>query len=280
MSVPSVRPFTPNHSINEVAFVISFAQVLSEDNLRRLKELEPQYTNDLPKVEEIQASGFQISSENGQMEPLPNRLASVSFKKFNDKGELKWALRAEQNILVVNCLDYSGGWKDVWPRVLSYLSIAIPTIISAENSIVSLGLQYIDKFIYEGDFDLYQSDAIFNLDSIYLNAQINASGPLWHLNQGWFSEVPSLPLIRTLNKLNITAALADKEHITTIEHNANMQFRNPFSNKKSLFDDKIAGDIAFKYYFDHLHLANKKVLSQLLNDERIKDIKLFGEMNG
>jgi uncharacterized protein (TIGR04255 family) len=270
----SVRPFTPNHSIHEVAFVINFEKPLSESILKKLKEVGNQFSEELPKVEEQQAMGFSFSSENKKVEPAPSKFAALAFKKIDGKGDLKWALRAEANFLAVNCLDYSGGWSEVWPKVKRYLSAMIPVVVSTENPVITLTLQYIDKFIYEGTPDSYQSSTIFDTNSKYLSEQVTKSGPYWHLHQGWFIELSVVPQSRFLNRLNLTAAMADQEHLTTIDHSVIVQFKNSLSNAKSLFEREIGDELAIDYYYNKLHIENKSVLKLLLNEERIKEIKL------
>lgn len=273
-TVRPVRPVKPDHSINEVVFVLTFSQQLSEKNLQSLVQLKEAFKNELPKMESQQGIGFSFSP-NGNIEPQPSRLSSVAFKQFNQRGEFDWALRAEGNILAVNCLDYSGGWKNIWPKAHNYLKIAAQKIINPDNAIESLTLQYIDRFIYEGQIDWYKTSIIFNDGSEYLNKKVTKAGPFWHIHQGWFDSIrePVLP-IRILNRLNIMAALADKEHYTTIDHSATVQFRKKITNPKSLFDDSIKEITAIDYYFGILHDSNKQVLLDLLNDDRIDDINL------
>lgn len=273
---PSVRPFTSNHSIHEVAFVINFARPLSESDLNRLKETGHQFESELPKVEEQQAVGFRVNvnPEENKVEQAPTKLASLAFKSFDAKGELKWALRADANFLAVNCLDYSGGWSKVWPKVKRYLSAIIPVLVTSENPIISLTLQYIDKFIYEGNPETYQASTIFDISSKYLSKQVTESGPYWHLHQGWFVDLSVVPQSRILNQLNMTAAMSDQEHYTTIDHSIIVQFKNPLSNAKSLFEREISGTPGIDYYYNKLHIENKDVLRKLLNEERIREIKL------
>ncbi len=275
MTANSVRPFTPDHSIHEVAFVINFANPIAENVLVNFKGLSDKFISDLPKIDEQRASGFIINPrEKIVSQELDEKLVSLSFKSFNSKGKATWNLRGEASILAVNCLDYSR-WDDVWSRVFQYLAIAIPVFVSPENPIVSLALQYIDKFIYEGNPDSYKISTIFDTKSGYLNKQVNDSGPFWHLHQGWFVNRSDVPTTRILNQLNITAALVDKEHFTTIDHNSVLQFKTHISSSKYLLEREISGKKAIDFYFNHLHAENKEILSKLLNEKRIKEIKLF-----
>jgi len=268
-----VRPVKPNHSINEVVFVLHFSKSLSESDLQSLVQLEDQFKDELPKMEEKKGSGFSFSTENQQMEMLPSMLMSVAFKRMNDKNEFDWALRAERNFIAVNYLNYGNGWKEIWPKVKDYLTHAAQKLINTELSVESLALQYIDRFIYEGQIDCYEASTVFDEQSEYLNKKVTTVGPYWHIHQGWFETIKELP-VRILNILNITAAMADKEHHTTIDHSATIQFKQKITNHKTLFEDIIKGKTTIDYYFDLLHEENKQVLRELLNKERIDDIKL------
>ncbi len=269
----TVRPVKPEHSINEVVFVLNFSQPLSENNLQLLKQLEDLLKDALPKIEAQEAAGVRINP-NGQIEPQPSRLMSLTFKHPTaNKGEFDWALRAEGSFIAVNCLDYTGGWNNIWPKAHDFLRLAADKLISTDNSIDSIALQYIDRFIYEGQTDSYKTSIIFNDESVYLNKKVTKAGAFWHIHQGWFDYVKELP-VRILNRLNITAAMADKEHHTTIDHSATIQFKKKITNHKTLFDETIKEKIAIDYYFDMLHKENKNILRELLNQDRIEDIKL------
>lgn len=267
-----VRPVKPDHSINEVVFVINFSKPFSEKELESLTELEDLLKDDLPKMEQHKGAGFRLSPE-GQMETLSSKLVALSFKHYNEKNSFDWTLRAEGHFIAVNCLDYSDGWEVIWPKVHNYLNHAAQKLVSTELSIESLALQYIDRFIYEGQIDCYEASTIFDEQSDYLNKKVTKVGPYWHIHQGWFDTIKELP-VRILNILNITAAMADKEHHTTIDHSATIQFKQKITNHKTLFEGTIKGMPTVDYYFDLLHKDNKQVLRDLLNSDRIDDIKL------
>ena len=268
-----VRPVKPDHSINEVVFVLHFSKPLSEEDLEALTQLEDQLKDELPKMEDKKGTGFSFSSDSQQIEALPSRLMAIAFKRMNDKNEFDWALRAEGNFIAVNCLNYGNGWKEVWPKAKDYLNQAAQKLINTELSVESLALQYIDRFIYEGQIDCYKASTIFDEESEYLNKKVTNVGPYWHIHQGWFDTIKELP-VRILNILNITAAVADKEHHTTIDHSATIQFRKKITNYKTLFEDTMKGTTTIDYFFDLLHEENKQVLRDLLNSDRINEIKL------
>lgn len=270
--MPTARPSNPDHSINEVAFVLNFSQPLSENNLLSLKQLEDQLKDTLPKMDLQEGAGIQIMPD-GKMVPQKSKLLSLAFRHFNNKDEFDLALRAEGNLIAVNCLDYEDGWKQIWPKVHDFLKAAASKLISTENPIDSLALQYIDRFIYEGQIESYKTSTIFDTDSVYLNKKVSNTGPFWHIHQGWF-EIKKDLSSRILNRLNITATLADKEHHTTIDHSGTIQFKKKIVNYKTLFDESINGSIAIDYYFNLLHDENKHILQNLLNEDRIADIKL------
>lgn len=268
-----VRPVKPDHSINEVVFVLTFSKSLSDENFNALTQLEDFLKDDLPKMELQQGAGIRFNSANQQMEPLPPKTLALSFKHYTD-DTFDWALRAEGNFIAINCLDYSEGWKNIWPKVHRYLNHTTQKLVNTELSIESLSLQYIDRFIYEGQMDCYETSTIFDEKSEYLNSKVTKVGPYWHIHQGWFVSIKELSS-RILNILNITATIADKEHHTTIDHSATVQFKQKITNHKTLFKETIQGETTVDYYFNLLHDENKKILSELLNKERIEDIHLM-----
>ena len=162
----NVRPVKPEHAINEVVFVLIFTQTLTEQSLYSLKQLEEQLQGKSFKMETREGSGVQIDS-SGKIEAQPARLLSITFKHFTNKQQFDWALRAQENFLAINCLDYDGGWNKIWPQAHNLLKIAADKLVNTEQSIESLSLQYIDRFIYEGEIKSYKTSTILNDKSDY-----------------------------------------------------------------------------------------------------------------
>ena len=99
-----VRSVKPDHSINEVVFVLNFSKPFSEKEFESLAQLEGLLKDDLPKMEMQKGGGFRLSPD-GQIETLSPKLLSLSFKHNNEKDTFDWALRAERNFIAVNCLE-------------------------------------------------------------------------------------------------------------------------------------------------------------------------------
>ena len=263
-----IRPVKPEHSIKEVVFVLKLSKQLSVESLQVLKQLEDSIKSELPIMEPQEATSFVVKPGN-QISVQPPRLASLAFKNSTENnGQFDWMLRAESDFIAVNCLNYTR-WKEVWPKARNYLSLASNKLASTENPIVSIALQYLDQFIYEEKKE-FKTSIVFNDDSDFLSGIVSKAGPLWHTYQGWFGNKNEQPI---LHSLNITAAMAGKEHHTTIDHRGTIQFKNKTTNHKTLFNE-IKNKTAADHYFDLLHEENKQILKDLLNKERIKDIKL------
>lgn len=268
----NTRPINASHSISEVVFVLQFAQDLSDSTISQLTALEEKLKPELPKMEVMKAIGFEIKDDQVIAPSGPQeKLAGVRFSKYSEAAELLWTIRAERNFISVNCLDYER-WMPVWERAYSYLAIVAPKLISPENPLTSIALQYVDKFVYEGEKDDYSYTDLFEAESGYLSRNVVNAGPFWHSHQGWFDNYTDTS--RTLNRLNINVARADKDHLTTIDHQLVTQFIEPISNPSILFDSQAGQSAMVEGVFTTMHEANKNVLRGLLNAVILKKISL------
>lgn len=266
----SIRPLHSDHSINEVVFVIQFANPLSELAIEKISQLAPVLKNELPVMEVVQGIQVQINPFEGSVPKiLHTKPNGVIFRRFGADGKNELMLRAENNFISVNCFTYTR-WSEVWGRVRNLLEKVAAPIMSPENPVSAIILQYIDQFIFKGDKNDYSFTEIFNPDSSYVTKKSSEVGPLWHIHQGWF-EFDLIPSAgRCLSVLNINSAIADKEHVTTIDSNCMAQYPDAIANPKTIFsgDEQLGIDVVF----NNLHAHNKRILKDLLSAQMQKKI--------
>jgi len=273
----NTKPVNKTHSIAEVAFVFQFASDFIDADINRVMSLKHILKDQLPNMEPIQAIGIQL--QGGSVNPpnfLPAKLMGVSFSCFGKDGSVEKLLKIEKNMVVVNVMTYTR-WSAVWDEVRNYLQLVAEKISGPENQVVTIGLTYIDRFVYEGKAMEYRCTDVFNEASEFLTSRAFKAGPYWHVHQGWFE--PSEVAPRCLNILNINSADAGNEHHTTIEHRGVFQFLDPISNIKSMFfggDDESSKESKIDQFFTKLHENNKEVLLKTLSKEMIKEIQLEG----
>lgn len=265
------RPINSNHSIDEVVFVFLFSRPFSEENIQYLIDIEEKITNGKLKKEIHQGTEVKVGPQ-GEIKAQPVKVKSLHFKGVDESNNLEWLIRVESKFISINCLNYSR-WENIWEKAFDYFKILTPHLISTDNPIESVSLQYLDRFVYNGKIENYKTTNIFNEGTDYLNRKIAEVGPFWHLHQGWFNKNIKIGS-RILNRLNITAAMADKEHHTTVDHNATIQFDPKITNFKTLFEDVTDEKLNVVYFFESLHLENKVILRNLLNETMKKEINL------
>lgn len=270
----TLRPVHTEHSVLEVAFVLHFSRPFSEDAISNITQLRETLQNELPKLDKIIGLGvrFQAGGQDPFGTPPEQKLVGVSFKHFVDNGAFDWNLRVEDQMAAVNCLAYTR-WSETWEQAKRYLDLVSRLLIAPENPVVSISLEYVDRFLFGGAQEDFPFVEIFKTDSLFLTAHTRNSGGLWHVNQGWFeNDVPEAK--RALNILNITAGHSEGEHQTTVHHNCTMQFGKPLTSHKMLFANDESGQQKVERIFTWLHSKNKEILNALLSDDMLVRIGL------
>lgn len=209
----SVRTLNSEHSIQEVIFSIHFVKQLNNVDIERLLVLKELLKSNFSKVEDLKLASFKIQGQKVE-HIAQNDLAGLFFSNAKEDGTtLDWAIRIQNDFVSVSCLDYKG-WLKIWPKALNYLKTISELIINKENSIKTINLRYINRFISDNQKQYPWAD-IFNIKSPYLTHNIKNTRSLWHLYQGWMESDAIIKHIY-LNNLNLEAGVENEELITTI----------------------------------------------------------------
>lgn len=267
----SFKPVGDRHAIMEVVFQLVFLREFQAKELNRLAEAHEEWKSDLPKIERPTVFQFAIAPEGGISPDQPEPAAPVLFKSFKRDGGLGWQLAAQHNWIAVNCLAYSR-WAAVSRQAKGLLAKALSQVTSVDNPLTSISLQYVDKFLWEGNPDDYRANDLLNTDSGFFPESFNPTFPAWHHHRGEFSfheneEIPH----RILNRVHLDAAFEDKVPFVKVDTVMRVDLKNAIAQDNSDIEKLM------DKFFDSLHLENKKLLSEVINAKAKKAISLFGE---
>ena len=267
----SFKPIGDRHAILEVVFQLVFLRDFNADELKRLVAAHAEWKSDLPKIERMQVIQFAVGPENSPPPLQQEPAAPVSFKSFKRDGGVDWQLGAQGNWLAVNCLAYSR-WAAVSKQAIGLLVKALRHIASPDNPITSISLQYIDKFNWEGDLNDYRVDELINRNSGFFPESFAPNFPGWHHHRGEFTfhEQEEIPH-RILNRVHLDAALEEQIPFVKIDTVMRVDLKEPITS------DNEATDSIIDSFFNTLHLKNKKLLSDVINEKSKDAISLFGE---
>lgn len=269
------RPISDRHAIVEVVFGLIFKRHFSATEIEGLLEQhEHHLKEELPKVG--RTSAVQIVFGEGAIPPdvsIPAPTSGVTFDAVQRDGTLGWRLKADDKALYVNCLIYSN-WTDTWQTARNYLKLATDTLGNSENPVVSLVLQYIDVFEWQGEEADYDLAQLLDVDSPYIPKPLWRRGPLWHLHQGWYRS-DGLPAEgRLLERIHLDGTVdrksKSKRLIVKMDTFLNLTLKRPCDPSIVFRDDEALADGVFVA----LHDLNKQIVSDYITAEMAERISL------
>lgn len=266
--VMAFRPRHQDHAIVDVVFAINLAREVPPPVMKTIGELKAEWTNELPISEEIQGHEVFVGPPPSGVSTHRTMVAGHSFKAVKRDGSTEWMVRFLGRLVTVNCGSYTR-WNNVWPIARSFLQRACQKVVVGNNSISSIGLQYIDEFVWEGDPKSYSISGLIREGSEFPSA-LRDKGPLWHLHQGWFeSNVEKLRIKgRRLEKLHIDAVERKGQYVTRVDTTLRHDLSDKITDVTRNFDEILDP------VFDAMHERNKQLIRSFLTDEMQRRIKL------
>lgn len=261
------QPLRGRNALEAAVFAVELRMPPSPQAIPAIREALRQYENELPGEQVSQPNGFVIAMGAGVP---PFGEAFRFFAKPN--GEHSWRVQLTANVLQVACFDYTR-FDLVWPQAMRYL-YAMLAAADADSVVTSISHQYVDKFVYRDGMPLeeYIMEELFSRDSPYLTDNSWKNGPLWHVYQGWFSDVE--PNSRVLHQLNITNTELGPHKIGSIvDHRCVQQAAHGYqmtANAMAAMQNSEAGSLDAT--MRKLHTLNKEVLKQLLQTKKLHEI--------
>lgn len=257
------KPIGEKHAIEVASFIVAFERPFDANVVEALPGLQTLLKDDYPAFNITNV--MQVKFTDGKFDQESGAVSGCQFQKFREDGRPAWMLKVEGNAIVVSCMDYSR-WSEVSSKALSHMKTVLMLVNSDTNAVVSTILQVVDRFV-TSDKEDYSIGGVFNIESNYLNKQALESGRLWHIYQGWFDKSHSELGGQILNVLNVSTSDTPNGISTTIDYAAHLQFQ-PAISVEALNDSFL------RKAFDALHVSNKSIVKDLLNEKQQKAIGL------
>jgi uncharacterized protein (TIGR04255 family) len=274
------KPIGGNNALEAVAFVVGLSRALNERESESLVSLQTRFNEELPGFLTLKGVQFHLAegSPGGPVAAQRQRMSGVLLQRFMPDGKVAWALRPENDRVIVQCHQYTS-WDAVWPQARKYLLATLRAIAATDNSVAGVAVQFIDKFEYLDVPADYTISEVFREDSPYLTAQAKKAGVAWHIHQGWFETYPIRPEgpVRVLNMLNLQSAEVNAKLVATIDHVQQLTLGEANLTIDSLFgaaDSAEAGSDAFNTMFETLHVRNSDLVRRTLCDNKLAAIGL------
>lgn len=259
--IEGFEPIHSAHAIEQVAFVIQFNGAITDETLLRISRATAQFNNDddLPGYIEIQGVNFVIGANVPQQ--TNNSPSGFIRRSVARDGSLECELRIERNLITFVSTKYSR-WNEVWQRVSRYLDLLLP-IYFEQLSLSAVGLNYLDKFSWNGDLNKFNAASLLNRNSKYISSHIFDTAEYWHCHTGVFIRSDE----QTKRLLNINIDHVDEsrpdgiKRIVAITTTVTDQFNQPGYQQFAIGNHTIA---MVGTHMQNIHDFGKSVLGDLL----------------
>lgn len=268
MSIEKLYPFAGEHAVQNVVFIVEWADQLTTDALVEACKLATKYRNlGLPEMSQqnMLEVKFHNGEAQGQSAQTSSGLGGVQFTSHaRNDGSARMVVISRTNIMVM-IPDYTR-WDIVWTEVQAYLKPALEQIGSL-RPINVIGLQYNDVFSWQDDPSELDLSEVFVKDCFIPLHALEQKG-LWHLHHGYIEKRISPVGCSLLHNLNVDLNDVNGQRRINIvgSHRASLVeplWQSHLKNKSVVLDMFVA-----------LHTSNKVVLEKLLTPAVCEKIKL------
>ncbi|WP_442498237.1 TIGR04255 family protein [Methylobacter sp. sgz302048] len=268
----SCFPINDAHAIVEVIIFVQFSPQFSKSTIQKLAAIEHDLKEDLPKANPLKKIAFQFNQAEHSSAVGLDELAGIELQRIKKDGSIEWMLRTTEDAIAIHCLDYTR-WDNVWSQAEAYLQKAFMHIDGSNSFVSSIGLKYIDRFLYDSHAEKYDLSELFDRNTPHI-VKTAFDHNLWHCHSGWFEDLDNL---QCLNQLNIDSNYinikGEKTLAISIDHNA-IAIMNNDNNLYSIIEQNSNQVTKLNEIIYKLHLKNKEILTNLLSKEMLNRINL------
>jgi uncharacterized protein (TIGR04255 family) len=178
---PHFEPIFPSHAIERCAAMVIFEQQLPAKALQKVvDQAQSSFRN--AGLETVSGAniGMQLDFVTGRATPLPPGAGPTIFTSRD---------RATNFIIAPNALTVQTGRYVRWqPFAGQFEELMLPFVQAYADivSITSLQLEYLDRFIWTGDWGNLQLEHLLRPDSGFVVERAALSHGQWHSHSGWF----------------------------------------------------------------------------------------------
>jgi uncharacterized protein (TIGR04255 family) len=263
-----IRPYSDQHAIKTMAFVVEPERDISPDEFERLSVLEKKLKSELPRLVSHRAVTLNLGADGGATSNLHAGEGPGGFTldRLMADGTPEWALSLQPNFVRVLCNKYER-WEGTWKKAQYYFDEALPIVLE-DNSIKAITLQYVDEFKIEGNVAEFRAEELFRTGSPYLTPVVFDAESLWHSHSGRFCTTEDGH--RLLNVVNVSL-VAQEDGVTA---QIVMTHKIDAPTGGGLFSPDEDPRAGMDRLMCLLHENDKQILSEVITDKYIELIGL------
>lgn len=259
-------PFGGNHAIQSAVFALEWAEPLTPDLVKKLREVLKPLRADFPGPEQTQqkltvnlgSGAHQVHTDEGSGFILTRPGVSVASPSRS--------LIIEEKRCIIQIADYTR-WKDAKADVDRYLDLVFPEIAKS-RPINVIGLQYVDAFRWKGSPSSMPVVDILKKSSKYLSPNVFELKELWHSHHGYFETCHEPREAKQLDNVNVNKI--EDEGVASLQILTSHRAQFPLPIWANEGDARHVVNVTY----ERMHDRNKAILADLLTDEVQHMIKL------
>lgn len=266
----SFKPINPKNAISEAVFMVHFIRPLFEHESVGIRNLHDKLKDDFPKLSD-QAIQINFIAPN-QMPPA----APIEMAVYGPDGGFVRRLSVNGAVLAINELHYTR-WEEVSKRAIGYLTKVLDVIATSSStaatlplSVRAIGLQIIDRFVWDGD------PKEFALNKALVRPFERLPSAVWGAQNPWMSSHTKFetgPIGAIVDKLDVWAAAfpPNPKMTVQIDNILENQYQPPTSIPEP--NSFVQGNgKKLQEVYDLLHKRNKAMLRELVVEYLRKQI--------
>jgi uncharacterized protein (TIGR04255 family) len=259
-----VKPAAGKHAIEVMALAVEWGVPISSDVIAEIRALHAGSTRlreFLPRVELLQGLTVSIGTDG----PLLGTAGAggIQLSRHSVDGTPTWLVHVRPDLLSCSCMEYDR-WETTKPKALDVLTPVIALAVAQGYPMQAVGVQYQDAFRVETNSPISAARQLFLNGTAWLSPRIWLEDGPWHIHQGWFSAGMGGRLVH--NVMNVDVTTDEQGCLFRINGQHRMLALGHPKGANAI--PILPSDVALA--LDSLHIENKRVLVQLLN-QRVCD---------
>ena len=267
------HPIRPTHAIERVALQISFGGELTDLRLGlegSWRSLKDSLAPNLPAFN-LETIGQFVRSDA----QVPAPAYSANFAFIAPDGQAEKVLRVDPHAITYLTTKYTH-WEDLCSEGLNAIELAATECFYNQGfSVREVGLQYENRFLWDGDYLDFDPQKILRPNSAWLTPRIYNTTKNWHCNCGEFESVSSG--IRRLVRVNTAAVVADdlmpdNRSIVLAVSLSDALNQRGYDPTEPM--DGSASEAWIRERLEALHASEKRIVAEIIDDDMQERITL------
>jgi hypothetical protein len=265
----TISPIHKAHSVACLNYIIQLSRPIAPAELEALQPAFDSLSDELPL--HLQLTSARVDLHNGVGQAQTEK-AGESCQRLAPDGQPQWALNTAESRIAAQCTDFQQ-WQSDWQRAKRLLDVICTplSIIAPGIGVVALIHSILHQFVSTEDVKAYDCRSLFKEGCRFLTRQVEDSGPIWHVHQGWFEPLEVPIRGRLLHIVNIGTTIMDRKVVTSIDQGTHYQFPKP--EPLGSFFGPISRQ-APDTYFEDAHRRNQDLLISSLKPDVLRRIGL------